>query len=180
MIRRKSNRIECLKLDNNEWIYSRCQIANLFSTRFENIFDSPLPSDCDLSGIIDPVILDDENLSLMRIPSWEEIRKPNPSHPNHFRPISVCNVAYRIISKILANRLKPILDKLICPIKNSFIFGRSIHENSILLQEAIHSMKKKKDARGWMALKIDLEKAYDWVSWEFVERVLKAFGFNIV
>ncbi|KAL5579667.1 hypothetical protein UlMin_012109 [Ulmus minor] len=79
---------------------------------------------------------------------------------------------------ILANRLKLILDRLICPTQSTFVLGRSIHDNSVLVPKAIHSMKKKKHAPGWMALKIDLEKAFDRVSWEFVEHVLVAFGFN--
>ncbi|KAL5545118.1 hypothetical protein UlMin_008902 [Ulmus minor] len=69
------------------------------------------------------------------------------------------------------------LDRLICPTQNAIVPGRSINDNSVLVQEAIHSMKKKKDARGWMALKIDLEKAYERVSWEFIDKVLVAFAF---
>jgi len=105
-------------------------------------------------------------------------KKPNPSRVNHFRPISICNVAYRVVTKIIANRLKPLLNRLVCPTQNSFVPGRSIHDNSILVQEAIHSMKKKKGSLGWMALKIDLEKAYDRVSWSFIKEVLLAYGFD--
>ena len=83
-----------------------------------------------------------------------------------------------VITKILANRLKPILDRLISPTQSAFVPGRSIHDNSVLVQDAIHSLKKKKDAQGWMEFKIDLEKAYDRLSWEFVEQVLVAFGFS--
>ncbi|KAL5559027.1 hypothetical protein UlMin_035238 [Ulmus minor] len=93
---------------------------------------------------------------------------------NHYRPISVCNVAYRVITKIIANRLKPLLNKLICPTQNAFVPGRSIHDNSVLVQEAIHSMKKKKGSLGWMALKIDLEKAYDRVSWQFINECISS------
>ncbi|KAL5553286.1 hypothetical protein UlMin_040687 [Ulmus minor] len=71
-------------------------------------------------------------------------KKPNPTRLNHFRPISVCNVTYRVITKIIANRLKPLLNRLVCPTQNAFVPGRSIHDNSVLVQEAIHSMKKKK------------------------------------
>ena len=75
MIRRKSNRIDCLKLDNGEWIYSRNQIGNLFSARFESVFDSPLqPLSFDLSNIVNPVITEEDNADLLRIPSWEEVR----------------------------------------------------------------------------------------------------------
>ncbi|KAL5546619.1 hypothetical protein UlMin_006306 [Ulmus minor] len=176
MIRRKSNRIDCLKLENGEWIYSRNQIGNLFSARFAAVFDSPFqPLSCNLSNFVDPVITEEDNADLLCIPTWEE---PSPTRVNHYRPISVCNVAYRVITKIIANRLKPLLNKLICPTQNAFVPGRSIHDNSVLVQEAIHSMKKKKGSLGWMALKIDLEKAYDRVSWSFIKEVLVAFGFD--
>ncbi|KAL5583373.1 hypothetical protein UlMin_015815 [Ulmus minor] len=135
MVKRKTNRIDCLKLDNGDWIYSKSQIGNFFTTRFESIFDSPMASASDMSWLIDLVISDEENNDLLHIPNWDEDffitstmtssinmniivlipKKPNPSCPNHFRSISVCNVTYGVISKILANRLKPMLDRLICP-----------------------------------------------------------------
>ncbi|KAL5568629.1 hypothetical protein UlMin_025204 [Ulmus minor] len=75
MIHRKSNRIDYLKLDDGEWIYSRNQIGNLFTTRFESIFDTPLhPLPFDLIAIVDPIITGEENSELLRIPSWDEVR----------------------------------------------------------------------------------------------------------
>ena len=176
MVRRKSNRIDCLKLDDGEWIYSRNQIGNFFTARFESVFDTPThPPPFNLSAIVDPIITGEENSELLRIPTWDEVRdvvfymgafkasgpngmpalfyktywnivgwdlvaavrevfitdtmahsindssivlipkKPNPTRPNHFHPISVCNVAYLVITKILANRLKPLLNRIVCP-----------------------------------------------------------------
>ncbi|KAL5559046.1 hypothetical protein UlMin_035257 [Ulmus minor] len=102
----------------------------------------------------------------------------NVSTTNQFRPIAVCNVIYKVISKILANRVMPLLDKLICPTQNAFVPGRSIHDNSVLIQEVIHAMKKKRGTQSWMAMKIDLQKAYDRLSWNFLKSVLTAFGFH--
>ena len=56
--------------------------------------------------------------------------------------------------------------------------GRSIHDNTVLIQEVVHAMKRKKGTQGWMGLKIDLQKAYDRLSWRFMDAVLKAFGFH--
>ncbi|KAL5579576.1 hypothetical protein UlMin_012018 [Ulmus minor] len=106
---------------------------------------------------------------------------PKIKHPttiNHYRPIAVCNVIYKAISKLLADRLRPFLSSLICPTQNAFVPGRSIHDNSVLIQEVIHAMKKKKGTKGWMGMKIDIQKAYDRLSWQFLEAVLKAFGFH--
>lgn len=58
----------------------------------------------------------------------------------------------------------------------SFIAGRSINENIILAQEVIHSMRSQKNKK-WMAIKIDLEKAYDRVSWDFIATSLRAAGY---
>ena len=60
---------------------------------------------------------------------------------NHYCPITVCNVIYKVISKILADRLKPLLSWLICPTQSAFVLGRSIHDNTVLIQEVIHAMK---------------------------------------
>ena len=84
----------------------------------------------------------------------------NPSLTNQLRPIAFCNVIYKVITKLLANRLKPLLSKLICPTQKAFVLGRSIHENLVLMQEVIHAMKKKQGSQGWMALKICYEKFY--------------------
>ncbi|KAL5569018.1 hypothetical protein UlMin_025593 [Ulmus minor] len=141
MVRRKANRIDCLKLDNGDWISSRGQVGNLFVARFEATFDTPNQSvSCDLSELVSLVITDEENHEMLKIPTWDEVQD------------------------ILANKLKLILNRLICPTKSAFVLGRSIHDNYVLVQEVFHSMKKKKDAHGWMGLKIDMEKAYDRLS----------------
>ena len=56
-------------------------------------------------------------------------KRENPSETQHFRPISLCNTVYKTISKILVNRLRPLLGKLVSPVQSAFIPGRSIHEN---------------------------------------------------
>ena len=78
--------------------------------------------------------------------------------------VKLCNVVYKIISKILAARLKPPLHKLIYPLQAAFVPNRTIQENSILVHEIFHTMKKKQGRGGLMAIKIDMEKAYDKMS----------------
>ncbi|XP_026396843.1 uncharacterized protein LOC113291534 [Papaver somniferum] len=71
-----------------------------------------------------------------------------PKQPFEFRPIGLCNASYKIISKILANKLKPFLKKLSSPYQAAFVPGRAIHDNIIIAHELIHSMKHKEGFSG--------------------------------
>ncbi|KAG7578919.1 Reverse transcriptase domain [Arabidopsis thaliana x Arabidopsis arenosa] len=103
-----------------------------------------------------------------------------PEKITQFRPISLCNVLFKIITKTMVERLKPVMSKLIGPAQASFIPGRVSTDNIVLVQEAVHSMRRKKGRKGWMLLKLDLEKAYDRIRWDFLEDTLRAAGFSEV
>ena len=96
----------------------------------------------------------------------------NKTHIANYRSISLCNTIYKIITKIIVVRLRPHLDKLICPLQAAFVPGRKGVDNAIIVQEIINSLSKKKGKVGYMALKIDLEKAYDKLEWSFIREVL--------
>lgn len=102
----------------------------------------------------------------------------NPTTPNHFRPISLCNVAYKIISKILANRLKPLLLKIISPIQSAFVSTRQITDNIITAHEIIHTIRSIKSKHSLMAIKIDMAKAFDTLSWACLDSMLHLLGFH--
>ncbi|KAM6574657.1 hypothetical protein CsatA_022984 [Cannabis sativa] len=104
-------------------------------------------------------------------------KKDSPSLVTDYRPIALCNTTYKIISKIIASRLRPFLQRIISPNQAAFVKGRHIAENTMIAREIIHSMKKRKGKGGYMLIKIDLEKAYDKMSWEFVIHVLGMMGF---
>ena len=88
-------------------------------------------------------------------------KKENPDNLKLFRPISLCTVIYKSITKIIVNLIKPFLSKLIGLAQTSFVPGRNISDNVIIAQEIIHSMQRKKGKMRFMAIKVDLEKAYD-------------------
>ena len=71
----------------------------------------------------------------------------NPSAINHFRPISLCNTIYKIILKLLVDRLRTVLPNLVSPTQLAFIPGRWIVENKLIVQEILHSFKKKKRSK---------------------------------
>ncbi|KAL5549525.1 hypothetical protein UlMin_004756 [Ulmus minor] len=147
-------------------------MPSLFYKSYWNIVGAEVVSavrDFFITGTLHPYI---NTSNIVLVP-----KSQNATTVNHYRPISVCNVIYKVISKILADRLKPLLSQLICPTQSVFVLGRSIHDNIVLIQEVVHAMKRKKGTQGWMGLKIDLQKAYDRLSWRFLDVVLKAFGF---
>jgi len=90
----------------------------------------------------------------------------------NYRPISLCNTMYKVVTKIIVGRLRPYLDKLISPMQMAFVPGHKGIDNVIIAQEIIHSLGKKKGRTGYMALKIDLEKAYDKLEWNFIRDML--------
>ena len=76
------------------------------------------------------------------------------------------------------SRIRPVLDKLISPSQSAFVPGRWIAENQLFVHELLHSFKRRKVKGGFIALKIDLQKAYDKVNWSFLQTVLRNFGFK--
>lgn len=95
-----------------------------------------------------------------------------PETLRNYRLISLCNTMYMVVTKIIVARLWPFLDKLISPMQTTFVLGRKGIDNMIIAQEIIHSLGKKSGKMGYMALKIDLKKAYDKLEWNFIKDML--------
>ena len=102
-------------------------------------------------------------------------KEKNAKSFDRFRPISLCNIGYKIITKIMAGRLKNILPYLVPKSQGGFVKGRKIWDNIILVQEAIHSSLNNGD-KG-MVVKLDLANAFDRVSHSFLFQVMLRFGF---
>lgn len=104
----------------------------------------------------------------------------SPRRMTDLRPISLCNVLYKVASKVLANRLKRVLDGMISETQSAFVPRRLITDNILFSYEIMHYMKRKSSGQTeWMALKLDMSKAYDRVECSFLESMLLKRGLSI-
>ncbi|KAI3426756.1 GRAS domain-containing protein [Psidium guajava] len=101
---------------------------------------------------------------------------PNASKMGDFRPISCCNTVYKCITKILANRIAAVIPSVINPSQSAFVKGRRISDNILIAQELFSGFHLNPYSPK-CAIKVDFQKAYDTVNWDFLELVLLAFGF---
>lgn len=105
-------------------------------------------------------------------------KKPKPSVITEFRPISLWNVAYRLITKVISNRLKPLLPHIISDTQGAFTWGRLITDNILIAFEILHTMHNDLSPKGAMAIKLDMTKAYDRVEWSFLANIMLRMGFR--
>ncbi|XP_020262713.1 uncharacterized protein LOC109838703 [Asparagus officinalis] len=101
---------------------------------------------------------------------------PNPKSPSDFRPISCCNCVYKVITKIIANRIQKVMGVLISDAQSAFVKGRAISNNILLAHELIKHYGRRQSSP-IAILNIDLRKAFDTINWEFIKDMLKGLGF---
>ena len=95
-----------------------------------------------------------------------------------YHPIALCNILYKLISKVLANRLKKILHYVISESQSAFQSSKAITYNILVAFQTLHHMKAQKSKKiGFMAMKLDMSMAYDCVEWEYLVRIMEKTGF---
>lgn len=102
----------------------------------------------------------------------------NATTLKNLRPINLCNTSYKIITKLIARRMSPLMSNLIEPCQSSFIKNHQAGDNAIIVQEVTNYFRKTKGKVGSFLMKIDLKKAFDKLEWLFIRHTLLYFNFS--
>ncbi|XP_019149860.1 PREDICTED: uncharacterized protein LOC109146662 [Ipomoea nil] len=172
--RKKKKIIDRLKTDDGVWVEGE-NMSSIIVDYFKGIFATVGTDVSDfvinsLNSYVLPDGLNDMNIVLIPKKSVSEIVADK-------RPIALSNVLYRIMAKMISNRMKPLMGDLISESQSAFIPGRLITDNILVASEIGHYLNRKQcGLMGWEALKLDMAKAYDRMEWSFMRRMLEVMG----
>ena len=105
------------------------------------------------------------------------LKKQKPNLISDFHPISLCNVIYKLVTKVIANRVKPLLPGIIFDTQGAFVQGRLISDNILIAFEIMYAMQGNPSFSGFMVIKLDMSEAFDRVEWPFLANVMLDMGF---
>jgi len=99
----------------------------------------------------------------------------NPQSLEEYRPISLVSCVYKFLTKLLANRIKKVIGKVVDGTQSAFLSNRGLLDSVLVVNEVIDELKRRK--KSGVVVKLDFEKAYDSVSWEFLFYIMRILGF---
>ena len=103
-------------------------------------------------------------------------KSTNARQIQQYRPICLLNVSFKIFTKIATNRIVKVAQRILKPTQTAFLLGRNIMKGAVILHETIHELHKKK--QNGVIFKIDFEKAYNKVKWDFLQQSFRMKGFD--
>lgn len=102
---------------------------------------------------------------------------PSPKKPSDFRPINLMNVSLKLLTKVLALRMRKVIAMVVSDSQSAFIQGRQMTDCIIITAEVFEALRSKKKSNG-VIMKLDFAKAFDTIKWDFVLQVLHQMNFN--
>ena len=135
---------------------------------------------CSITNMVLNVLNSDMSLACLNKTNIALIPKVNnPKKMFNFRPINLCNVVYKLISKTIANRFKAILPHIISENQSAFTPDKLITDNVLMAFELMQFLNHKNAGiDGFMTAKLDISKAFNRVEWGFIQGVMEKLGFN--
>ncbi|XP_042988623.1 uncharacterized protein LOC122316153 [Carya illinoinensis] len=181
----QGDRTDAVLDHNNSLITQQQQIGDIFTNFFSDLFTTSIPSDIDLClEDVPQKLTPSMNEKLLEKFSEDEVRAAvfqmkgmGSLGPDGF-PALFYQSHWDILGKEVS-RLKLVLLDIISSNQSAFVPGRAITDNILVAYETLHSMTTRMKGRtGFMATKLDMSKAYDWVEWDFLAAVMKKMGFD--
>ena len=154
--------------------FTKEEVVALFFQKYRSIVGT------NISNLVLNVLNHDMSVSEINKTNIALVPKnKNPQKMTDFRPNSLCNVVYKLSSKTLANRLKAILPFIMLENQSAFVANKLITDNILVAYEIMHYLKHKRGGNdSFMAVKLDMSKAFDKVEWSFIEMIMRKIGFN--
>ncbi|XP_016676328.1 uncharacterized protein [Gossypium hirsutum] len=188
LVRRRINTITRLETEDERDIFGEIAINKATSNYFQNLFSSwgignlsHLLKCKDVENFCLGILNEGRDINSINITDIVLIPKlPNPTSLVNFRTINLYTVLYKIMAKVITNRLQGVIGECIDKAQSAFIPRRLLTDNVLVSYELLHTLRQKRiGKKRLMAVKLDMSKAYDRVEWAFLKKVMIQMGFAV-